>query len=192
MLEPWTSTQVYRYLWCARSKFDYALIIMRNGPNSKHLGYVLISKYVLISDMHLITRKYGILRRCSQRSSFHAGHWSKTLFKVWWKIHRGSWGQLVVHSSRISWRDIEHLWHELKEFIRWEVKPKTKDELVVPGYSTCTSATWTNNSSPRSLNWMVMQPDINKNIVCMHTSITHSHAVNYKFCGIIIIFHTST
>ena len=25
---------------------------------------------------------------------------------------------------------IENLWHELKEFIRWEVKPKTKDELV--------------------------------------------------------------
>ena len=25
---------------------------------------------------------------------------------------------------------IENLWHELKEFIRREVKPKTKDELV--------------------------------------------------------------
>lgn len=25
---------------------------------------------------------------------------------------------------------IENLWHELKEFIIWEVKPKTKDEVV--------------------------------------------------------------
>ena len=25
---------------------------------------------------------------------------------------------------------IENLWHELKEFIRKEVKPRTKDELV--------------------------------------------------------------
>ena len=40
----------------------------------------------------------GVLRR----SSFHAGQWSKTLFKACWEIHCGSWNQLVAHPSWIS------------------------------------------------------------------------------------------
>lgn len=47
--------------------------------------------------------------------------------------------ELLDHNSVNWWKTpaespdmnpIENLWHELKEFIRREVKPRTKDELV--------------------------------------------------------------
>ena len=39
------------------------------------------------------------------------------------------WDQLVENTSRIS-GPIENLWHELKEYQRRVVKPKTKQELI--------------------------------------------------------------
>lgn len=42
--------------------------------------------------------------------------------------HGVNWWRTPPKSPDLN--PIENLWHELKEFIRWEVKPKTKDELV--------------------------------------------------------------
>jgi len=49
-------------------------------------------------------------------------------------------GKAFLEKNKITWwktppespdlNPIENLWHELKEYIRREVKPKTKDELV--------------------------------------------------------------
>lgn len=49
-------------------------------------------------------------------------------------------GQKFLDDNGVNWwhtppespdiNPIENLWHEIKEFIRREIKPKTKDELV--------------------------------------------------------------
>ena len=54
--------------------------------------------------------------------------------------HTSKKGQEFLSTNKITWwktppkspdlNPIENLWHEMKEFIRREVKPKTKDELV--------------------------------------------------------------
>jgi len=54
--------------------------------------------------------------------------------------HTSKLGQQFLRDNKITWwktppespdlNPIENLWHELKEFLRREVKPKTKDELV--------------------------------------------------------------
>lgn len=38
---------------------------------------------------------------------------------------------------------IENLWHELVEFIQWETKPKTKEELIKGIEKFWASSTWT-------------------------------------------------
>ena len=53
--ELWTSTRVFRYLCCARSKFDYVLIHEMRLTASVLDQYPLISEYALIRDMRLIT-----------------------------------------------------------------------------------------------------------------------------------------
>ena len=39
-----------------------------------------------------------------------------------------TWWKTIAESPDLN--PIENLWHELKEFIRREVKPTTKDELI--------------------------------------------------------------
>ena len=54
--------------------------------------------------------------------------------------HTSKLGHKFLNDNGVNWwytppespdiNPIENLWHELKEFIRREIKPKTKDELV--------------------------------------------------------------
>ena len=54
--------------------------------------------------------------------------------------HCSEHGEKFIEDNGVNWwrtppespdlNPIENLWHDLKEFIRREVKPKTKDELV--------------------------------------------------------------
>ena len=54
--------------------------------------------------------------------------------------HTSVYAQQFLRDSHVNWwrtpaespflNPIENLWHELKEFIRREIKPTTKDELV--------------------------------------------------------------
>lgn len=54
--------------------------------------------------------------------------------------HTSKMGQAFLNSNNVTWwktppespdlNPIENLWHELKEFIRREIKPTSKDQLV--------------------------------------------------------------
>ena len=55
-----------------------------------------------------------------KRTSKAAGEWMENEGVSWWKT--------PAESPDLN--PIENLWHELKEYIRREVKPTTKEELV--------------------------------------------------------------
>ena len=55
-----------------------------------------------------------------KHTSRHAKAWIQRQNLNWWK----------TPAESLDLNPIENLWHELKEFLRREVKPKTKEELI--------------------------------------------------------------
>ena len=66
-----------------------------------------------------------------RRSYIHAGQRPKhaaTVTRDWLCNNSIKWWKTLAESP--DFNPIENLWHELKEYIRREVKPKTIDELM--------------------------------------------------------------
>ena len=84
--------------------------------------YVEIIKEALLP---FIKEKFPVYHRFMQdndpkHTSKHAQKFLKDNNVNWWKT--------AAESPDLN--PIENLWHELKEFIRREVKPRSKDELI--------------------------------------------------------------
>ena len=91
------------------------------GIMDRHL-YVEILKQTLIP---FIKTTYPTAHRFMQdnnpkHTSIYASDFMEEKGVNWWKT--------PAESPDLN--PIEYLWHELKEFIRWETKPKTKEELI--------------------------------------------------------------
>ena len=85
--------------------------------------------YVEILDETLLPFLHDKFGDCNYRfmqknDPKHVAH----LTRAWLQENEVNWWQTPPESPDIN--PIENLWHELKEYIRREAKPHTKDELV--------------------------------------------------------------
>ena len=108
-------------MWAGISKKGRTGICIFEGIMKKELHVSILEGTLLpfISDVYPEEHRF-MQDNDPKHTSGYAAHWMKDNSINWWRT--------PAQSPDIN--PIENLWHELKEFIRREVKPKTKDELV--------------------------------------------------------------
>ena len=53
---------------------------------------------------------------------------TSTLVKAWLEKEEINWWKTLLNHQTLN--QIKNLWHELKEYLRQEVKPKTRDKMM--------------------------------------------------------------
>ena len=109
-------------MWAGISKKGRTGICIFEGVMKKELFVSILEGTLLpfISDIYPEEHKFMQDNNNPKHISGYAADWMKDNSINWWRT--------PAESPDLN--PIENLWHELKEFIRREVKPKTKDELV--------------------------------------------------------------
>jgi len=86
--------------------------------------YINILQQTLIPFVREVFPNAGSCRFMQDNDSKH----TSKLGRVFLAQNKITWWKTPPESPNLN--PIENLWHELKEFLRREVKPKKKDELV--------------------------------------------------------------
>ena len=108
-------------MWAGISKKGRTGICIFEGIMKKELHVSILEGTLLpfISDVYPEEHRF-MQDNDPKHTSGYAAHWMEDNSINWWRT--------PAESPDLN--PIENLWHELKEFIRREVKPKTKDKLV--------------------------------------------------------------
>ena len=108
-------------MWAGISKKGRTGICIFEGIMKKELFVSILEGTLLpfISDVYPEEHRF-MQDNDPKHTSGYAADWMKDNSINWWRT--------PAESPDLN--PIENLWHELKEFIRREVKPKTKDELI--------------------------------------------------------------
>ena len=109
------------HVWAGISKQGKSKICVFDGVVDRYLFTEILETSLLPSIAQLFP---GTHRFMQDNDPKHSSHYATQFLidnnVVWWKT--------PAESPDLN--SIENLWHELKEFIRREIKPKTKDELI--------------------------------------------------------------
>ena len=90
-------------------------------------GKMNATGYIQVLEKGLIPFMANTIRDPRFMQDNDPKHTSKRV-GVWLKNQQVNWWKTPPESPDLN--PIENLWHEMKEYIRREIKPKTKDELV--------------------------------------------------------------
>ena len=118
LFRPKHPTEVH--IWAGISKKGRTGICIFEGIMKKELFVSILEGTFLpfITDVNPEEHRYNIMQDSDPKHmSGYAADWMRDNSINWWKT--------PAESSDLN--PIENLWHELKEFIRREVKPKTKN-----------------------------------------------------------------
>ena len=109
------------HVWAGISKRGRSKICVFDGIMDRYLFKEILEETLIPSVEHLFPEG---AHACRFNDPKHTSHFA-TQYLIDSNIN---WWKTPAESPDLN--PIENLWHELKEFIRREIKPKTKDQLI--------------------------------------------------------------